>query len=114
VTDDELRAKYPRVVERERLAGTRESTLLEKLRRLHHDEMEIAKGKCPKCGAEIVRYGGHATKEVWRKARHPGPPRYGVGEWVMYRCSRDSPPGEIDRKRPCGYAFDRYEACEAN
>lgn len=63
------------------------------------EDLALLKGLCPTCGAPIRAIADSSNR---------GAPDEGPGVFVMYRCSRDAPPGEHG-ERPCGYAMDRWE-----
>lgn len=74
------------------------------------EDTEIEAGRCPKCGADIVRYGPEETAEIRADVGLPPSPGMVVpGAWVMYRCSTQKRPGVYDPDRPCDFGMDVYE-----
>lgn len=62
-------------------------------------------GKCPTCGAPSTRY-------IDYKRQH-GPSAM-PGTWVQYRCSTQSPPGQVSPPGACDFMVDLKEAEASN
>lgn len=112
MTSDEYRRYRSALLE----SGATPEEVEQALAKARRDDAELAAGRCPDCGAPIRRYGGAETARLRGEAGLPivGVRPDPVGEWVMYRCSRDAPPGVYESKHPCGFMVDRFEAEEAN
>ena len=65
------------------------------------DTRALINGKCPQCGAPAIKYSDSAM-------------RYGPsglrGEWFMYRCSTQPPPGQFRDPGVCDFMMDQLEA----
>lgn len=109
-----LRKRYEKYIEALVEAGASEKKIAKCVLWMHVQDSAIARGKCPECGRPVVRYGSADTNKRRAAAGLPSGPKLGVGEWVMYRCSSQKPPGEYDPDKPCWFMLDRFEAEEAN
>ena len=86
-------------------AGMTEERITSQLEAWMREDLKLLEGKCPKCDAPVRRIVEGSKR---------GAPEEEPGSWVLYRCSRDKPPGQYDRNRPCGYMLDRWERTAAN
>lgn len=98
---------YSKWIASARAAGMSTDEINSQLTSWMREDLHLLKGICPECGAPI------------RRAIDPSPrgatlAKNGPGAWVMYRCSRDAPPGTYESIHPCGYMLDRWEEHPAN
>jgi hypothetical protein len=70
-----------------------------------HQAQALLDGKCPKCGAPSARYVHRGRQSSLSKM---------PGEWVMYRCSTQPPPGTLRPDDVCDFMVDFIEGEEAN
>lgn len=96
---------YSKWIAGAREAGMTEARIHEQLQAWMQEDLKLLEGKCPKCDAPIRRIIDTSQR---------GNPENEPGAWVMYRCSRDKPPGEYQPDRPCGFCLDRWERTAAN
>jgi hypothetical protein len=99
MNDDERDGRYAVAL---REAGASEEEIERIVAQARAEWETIKAGKCPKCGAPVRSYLDHRGLRSWQDPKV-------AGQWVMYRCSTQSPPGSSIRTSACDFMLDRFE-----